>query len=102
MRVNSPDLDVDQVIENRLVKGCEVNEKLELAMFRDPRRIVSVTIKVTGPVPAFKAKILLSEALGDWSRTLLTARVSGKKGAIPQLRGNLSIERVPVEQLSSA
>lgn len=102
LRVRRPDLDIDHVIENRLVKGCEVTEKLELAMFRDPKRIVSVAIKVAGPVPVFKAKILLSEALGDWSRALLTARVSGKKGAIPQLRGDLSIERVPVAQLSSA
>ena len=102
LRVRRPDLDVDQVIESRLVKGCEVTERLELAMFREPERIVSAIIKVTGPVPSFKAKLPLGDALGDWSRVLLTARVAGKKGAIPQLRGNLSLERIPMEQLTSA
>ena len=101
LRVRRPDLDVDQVIESRLVKGCEVTERMELAMFREPTRIVSVIIKVTGPVPSFKAKMPLGDALGDWSRVLLTARVAGKKGAIPQLRGDLSLERVPIEQLTS-
>ena len=101
LRVKRPDLDVDQVIENRLVKGCEVCGKLDLPMFREPERIVAVIIKVTGPVPSFKANISLGDARGDWSRVLLTARVTGKKGAIPTLRGDLRLERVPVEQLRS-
>lgn len=101
LRVRRPDFDIDQVIENRLVKGCEVSERLELAMFREPTRTVSVIIKVTGPIPSFKAKIALGDALGDWSRILLTARVAGKKGAIPQLRGDLSLERIPMERLTS-
>ncbi len=101
LRVKRPDIDVDQMIENRLVKGCEVIERLDLAMFRDPKRIVSVIIKVTGPVPAFKAKIPLGDALGDWSRVLLTARVAGKKGAVPKVRGDLSLDRIPMEQLTS-
>ena len=102
LRVKRPDLDVDHLIENQLVKGCEVTERLELTMFREPTKVVSVIIKVTGSIPSFKAKIPLSDALGDWSRVLLTARVAGKKGAIPQLRGVLALERIPVEQLTSA
>ena len=101
LRVRRPDLDIDQVIESQLVKGCEVTEKLKLDMFREPERLVSVIIKVTGPIPSFKARIPLSSALGAWSRVLVTARVSGKKGALPQLRGDLKLERVPVEQLTS-
>lgn len=102
LRVRRPDLDIDQMIESQLVKGCEVIEKLQLSMFREPEKRVSVIIKVTGGVPSFKAKIPLGQALGDWSRTLLTVRVTGKKGAIPQLCGELNSERVPVEQLTSA
>lgn len=101
LRVRRPDSDFDQLIENRLVKGCEVIERLDLTMFRDPTKAVSVILKVTGPVPCFKAKIPLGDALGSWSRTLLSARVAGKKRAIPQLRGDLAIERVPEEQLAS-
>ena len=102
LRVRRPNLDIDQEIENQLVKGCEVIEKLKLDMFREPERLVSVIIKVTGPVPYLKAKIPLSGALGDWSRVLLTARVVGKKKAVPVLNGELKLVRVPVEQLTSA
>jgi len=95
LRIVRLDETKETLIEGALVKGGRIVEKFTRDMFPDLDREVSAIITLDGPVPEISHRLSIRELQSVFQGyTLVRARVAGRHGEIPTVKGGFASERL--------